>query len=110
MGLEPGALTFGTTVLTAREYEEMNRAWSEQSPRYRAHHDQLQEEKRQVQTQREELQAAIQRANSERDRIPSEAEENEDTQEHLARVTRADEKIDKAALVLREFEAARKAD
>ena len=36
MGLEPGAVSFGTAVLTAREYGAMNRAWSEQSPRYRA--------------------------------------------------------------------------
>ena len=36
MGLESGAVSFGTAVLTAREYEAMNRAWSEQSPRYRS--------------------------------------------------------------------------
>ena len=36
MGLESGPVSFGTTVLTAREYAAMNQAWSEQSPRYRA--------------------------------------------------------------------------
>ncbi len=36
MGLESGAVSFGTAVLTAKEYEAMNRAWSEQSPRYRS--------------------------------------------------------------------------
>ena len=36
MGLEPRAVSFGTAALTAREYAAMNRAWSEQSPRYRA--------------------------------------------------------------------------
>ena len=36
MGLEPGAVSFGTAALTAMEYAAMNRAWSEQSPRYRA--------------------------------------------------------------------------
>ena len=36
MGLEPGAVSFGTAALTAREYTAMNQAWSEQSPKYRA--------------------------------------------------------------------------
>ena len=36
MGLEPGAVTFGTAVLTAKEYDAMTQVWSEQSPRYRA--------------------------------------------------------------------------
>ena len=36
MVLEPGAVSFGTTVLTANEYDAMTQVWSEQSPRYRA--------------------------------------------------------------------------
>ena len=109
MGLQPGAVSFGTTVLTSKEYEEMNQAWSEQSPRYRAKHEQIQEERRKAQAQRQGLEATIQRANSERDRIPKEAGEGEDAGEHLASVTQADEKIDQAALALRQFEALQKA-
>ena len=108
MGLEPGAVSFGTAVLTGREYETMNQAWSEQSPRYRAELERILNEKRQVQARKEEIETALQQANEERDNIPDDPPEGEEPEEHQARIARAEQKIDRAAAALREFEASQK--
>ena len=108
MGLEPGAVSFGTAVLTGKEYEAMNQVWSEQSPRYRAELERVLEEKRRVQVRRKEIEAALRQANEERENIPEEPKEGEGPEEHQARTVQAEQKIDRAAAALREFEASQK--
>ena len=110
MGLEPGAVSFGTTVLTGKEYDQMNEAWSNQSPRYREVHERIQEDRRRVQTQREEYEDALRKANAEREQIPDEPTEEDDPQEHSEKLVVAERNIDRAAQALRQFEALQKSD